>query len=206
MKNFQNNLTGVALIAALSALLVAGCGGGVAPLNGPTRGEGNIPLGKVSEPRTEKGKAIVRSSGGTTTTLLSDADGIFWSESLPAGPTSIRIIPDDPALSEVSFTVNLGVDQNSTFEASLPPVRNQAIVESVTVELNGRTDFRVGMTVPVKVTIKGRNLGSLKPIVWLDGGVGQWNPGRNLQLTQPGLGVVRASALGVTASAEFTVR
>ena len=192
-------------LAALITLL-SGCAGSENVLTASgTRGEGNIPVGRVQDPKIQRASLKITDSLGTTVTVESDSEGIFYAPQTPYGEVEYTITPVDTSLQPTSFSAMIGIEQNGVFLADPLPKSTTAVVDSITLEFPGRPEIRVGQTAPIKVTIKGKNIGGIKPLIWLDGGVGTLNPGNNLIATMPGAGAVNASLLGVQTRLEFIV-
>ena len=186
--------------------LIVGCAGSQDVLSASgTRGEGNIPVGRVQDPKIQRANLKITDSMGATMVVASDSEGIFWAPLTAYGEVQFEIIPKDPSLQTCTFTAEVGVEQAGIFLADPLPTSTAAVVDSITLEFPSRPVIRVGQTVPVKVSIKGKNVGGLKPLIWLDGGVASLNPGQNMVTTTPGSGVVHATLLGVEARLEFTV-
>lgn len=197
-------LASVSVLAMVSCLV--GCSGSAsAPLGSGTRGEGNIPVGRVKEPRIQRGHLTIKDTSGTTLTVESDAEGIFWAPTAQYGIVEYTITPVDPSFQPLSFSAMVGVEQDGVFLADPIPASSTAVVQSIVIEFPGRPEFRIGQTVPIKVKVQGTNLGSSKPLIWLDGGVGTLNPGDQMVVTHMGSGAVNASMRGVQARNEFTV-
>jgi len=124
---------------------------------------------------------------------------------VPLGQAVFEIFPDDPLLPSQSFNVTVGFDQSSLFLADPMKIPPGTVVESVSIEILGKSAIRVGQNLPVKVTVNGKNVAQLRPLIWIDGGVARITPGKNLFTTMSGPGAINALVAGVPARLEFFV-
>ncbi len=109
--------------------LLAGCSGSSnAPLGSGTRGEGNIPVGRIKEPRIQRGQLTIKDTSGATVTVESDGDGIFWAPTAQYGAVEYTITPSDVGLAPTIFVALGGVEQDGVFLADPVPTSMSAVV------------------------------------------------------------------------------
>lgn len=200
----MNTLTKFMIPAGL-AIALAGCAGESVVAASGTRGEGNIPVGKVVEPVFQRSRVTITEADGSVVAVDSNEVGQFLAAQAPFGRTHFKVQPYDPALPSMEFEAVLGIEQEGVFIANPVVVPQGTTVDNINIEFLGRPTIRVGQTVPIKITVNGKNANQLRPLVWLDGGVGRLNPGNNFVATYSGPGAVNATILGVTARLEFHV-
>jgi len=193
------------VLFAAAALVVVGCGGQTNGI-GDGRGEGNIPIGKIANVRPLGAVVYATTSSGGTLTSSTDDSGVFSMPRLAYGATSFTVVPNDPQLATESFTVQVGSWQKDIVRSTVHKKDLDAVVDSITIDIPNRKELRVGVAVPIKVTIVGSNVKDLKPTVWVDGGLGQIEDPDRFTPEALGAGQIRAELLGKSASLDITVR
>lgn len=179
-----------------------GCGGRLAS-DSPTRGEGDIPVGRV---RLAPGRsAFVRIDclSGSYTTAVNSA-GIVMAPHQTPGPATITVESNSNDTLRDSFEVQFGSSQQYVFNAELQHKDPNVVVESLEVELMGSPIF-VGQSRSIKIKVNGKNAANLHPTIWVEGGIGMLDSGNRLIATAAGEGTVHAELMGVEASIPITV-
>lgn len=189
-------------LSLLAALASIGCGGRLAS-DSPTRGEGDIPVGRVRI--APGGSAFVRIddlSGSYSATV--NPAGVVMAPRQTEGPATITVEPTSNDLASTSFQVQFGSSQQYVFNAELQRKNSTAVIDSLQVEVMG-APLSLGQSRNIKVTVNGKNAANLRPTIWVDGGVGMLDNGNRLIGTSVGNGTVHAQLMGVEASVAFTV-
>ncbi|HRI42657.1 MAG TPA: hypothetical protein PLV39_00670 [Fimbriimonadaceae bacterium] len=195
-----NRLTTCRLAAALlTCALLLGCGGVVS--GGPTRGEGDIPIGRVrigGEPMT-----VSIEQGESTQLLTTDASGVFRG-AVPT-PGSMRVtLLDSASTQQSSYDVVVGPNARFVINIEPEPKGSTTVVESIELELVGQPVAR-GATCVVKATVRGQRVGGLKPTIWVDGGIGTLDTGNRVLFVESGFGTIHAELFGVEATLPVVV-
>jgi len=183
--------------------VLGGCGGAGAPDSG-TRGEGNIPIGRIEMP---PGQVQVTATYQNMNTVQGsvDGDGVVWMPLSPVGTASLSIQPADTNLEPVAFDMAFGIRQEYVVDATINEKKPSAVVTGLDIELvNGKTPV-VGKSYPVKVTVSGTGVSGLKATVWVEGDVGYVDKNHKFHATYAGTGVIRATLRGVTSQLAFNV-
>lgn len=179
--------------ASLTCASIIGCGGVVS--EGPTRGEGDIPIGRVriaSEPMT-----ISIEQGGNTQLFCTDPSGVFRGDSPSPGPARITLL-ETASIRTSTYDVIIGPNKRFIINIEPEPKDSNTVVESIELELVGQP-IALGATCVVKATVRGQKVGGLKPTIWVDGGVGTLDTGNRLLIVASGAGAVHAELFGVEA-------
>lgn len=196
LKNF---LYAFCLLLTFASL---GCGGRLAS-DSPTRGEGDIPVGRV---RVAPGRsAFVRIDclSGSYTTAVNPA-GIVMAPHQTEGPATITVESTSDDMLPDSFEVQFGSSQQYVFNAELQHKDSNVEVNSLEVELMG-APVSVGQSRSIKVKVNGKNASNLRPTIWIEGGIGMLDSGNRLIATSTGSGTIHAELMGVEAAIEVTV-
>lgn len=189
---------GMGLLIALG-----GCGGqGVS--DGPTRGEGDIPIGRAKVSRGPLRPVRIDCAGGTTFGTI-DASGTVWASPPAAGEASISIMAEDPSIEPVTIPITFGAQQRNLFDASLSSRGAGAVVRSIAIDLVGPMPIAVGQIYTIRVRVDGDNLNGVKPTVWVDDGVGALGANDRFTVTNSGIGEIRAQLYGVVGSTSVNV-
>ena len=190
----------LSLSAALPALLLlSGCGGaGVQAVDG--RGDGNIPIGRLS---SVQGPVSVSEWGlNQASPSTVDGQGTIWASRMLPGSVTVTIVSGSGTS---TLPVILGVQQSYVVDAYVNLRPRNASVTGLTISLTNGDAPIVGNSYPVVVTVSGTNVSGLKPNVWVDNGVGSFDVNHNFVAGTAGTGVIRAELFGVTASLPITV-
>jgi hypothetical protein len=181
------------LASAVSIAVVVGCGGRIA--DGPTRGEGDIPIGRVRI--ASEATTVSIEQNGEVQLVNTDPSGVLRSAPPRTGPLRITLL--ETATTQES-TYDLVVGRNARFIINIEPEPKQSatVVESITLELVGQP-IAVGSTCVVKATVRGQKVGGLKPTIWVDGGIGSLDTGNRVLFVESGVGAIRAELYGVEA-------
>lgn len=195
MKNF---LYAFCLLVTTASM---GCGGRLAS-DSPTRGEGDIPVGRVRlAPGTSALVRIDCLSGSYTTTV--NPAGIVMAPHQTEGPATITVESTSNDTLRDSFEVQFGSSQQYVFNAELQHKDTNVVVESLEVELMG-APISVGQSRSIKVKVNGKNAANLRPTIWIEGGIGMLDTGNRLVATNSGEGTIHAELMGVEASIPIT--
>lgn len=185
-------------VAALG-MLAAGCGGG--SLGGPGRGEGSIPVGKAN-----RGLGItstLTSSTGLTSKSVADDSGTFYVNRLDPGTYTVST--EGKNLSPETFTIEISNNQTYIFWASDAQVGLADRVTGISIAPIGNPSFRVGESVNFRVQMTGDGNATVRPSLWLEGGVANFKNATQVLMSQAGPGVIKAKLGRHEASFEFTV-
>lgn len=174
------------------SLMVAGCGGNTTELGGTTRGEGTIPIGKITSRPVLPVKIMATCQNGTTSTGTVTSDGTIYMAALPYGETYLSVTPTDAAYSPATYTIDVKAQQRYIINVVVQKVDPTVTVESLDVEIPNAKEMQVGKTYPIKVTVNGKNASSLKPTVWVDSGAGSIDTGYRFLALVTGAGSIHA--------------
>lgn len=194
-----------ALLGVVAAAVLAGCGGGEGASPG-TRGEGNIPIGKVRAIALPVARVVAVDAAGAVLTSYTDPSGMFSMPRLAAGPTTFTVEPLSSDYAAQSLSVLMGAAQANIMEVNLVPATSDAVVETMSIDLPDRKDLKVGVAVPYKVTVNGRNVKPLIPSVWVDFGRGHFESPNKFVPDSPGEGRIGAELMGKTVYLDITVK
>ncbi|MBX7134701.1 MAG: hypothetical protein K1X67_18695 [Fimbriimonadaceae bacterium] len=189
-------------ISVLATLASIGCGGRVAS-DSPTRGEGDIPVGRVRIAPGRSATVRIDSVAGTFSTIVT-GNATVVAPSQPFGPATLTIQPDSDDLLATSIPIQFGMSQQFVFNAEVQQRSAATAVDSLQIELMG-SPVNVGQSRNIRVIVNGKNVGNVRPSIWIDGGVGMLDNGFRFVATSPGEGVVHAELLGVHTSIPVTV-
>lgn len=180
------------LLAAFVAIL-PGCGG--TPVDGPTRGEGDIPIGRVriaSEPMT-----VYLEQDGHTQALITDPSGVFRGAGPTPGPLRVTLEGNSTVLAS-TYDVIAGPNGRFIINIEPEPAASGTVVESIELELVGQP-IALGATCVIKTTVRGQKVGGLKPTIWVDGGIGTLDGNNRVTFVSSGSGTIHAELYGVEA-------
>ncbi|MFN3684577.1 MAG: hypothetical protein ACK41F_11700 [Fimbriimonadaceae bacterium] len=188
-------------IGLLVVAVLAGCGGQNAPGPLGSKGEGNIPIGKLKSPLP----AVVSAtdSSGWSGSLSVASDGTVFAPSLSDGEAVLSV--EDSDGSRLDMPLVLGPERRLLFVARLHPKQSGATCTALRISLANERPIPVGRTVPIKVVAEGVRVEGLQPSLWVSGGVGSVLEGNRFVATRPGEGSIEAELLGVRASLPVTV-
>ena len=188
-------------IGLLACALVAGCGGQNASGAIGSKGEGNIPIGKLKSVLP----AVVSAtdSSGWSGTLTVASDGTVFAPTLSDGPAVLSA--EDSQGNKVDMPLVLGAERKLVFLARLHPKQSGATCTGLRISLPNDKPIPVGRTVSIKVEALGERVEGLRPNLWVSGGVGSVLEGQRFVATRPGQGSIEAELLGVRASLPITV-
>lgn len=168
---------------------------------GPGRGEGSIPVGKAN-----RGLGItttLTTSTGETYQSTEDATGTFYAPRLTPGIW--QATTKGPHTEADSFTIEVATSQTYIFYAGDIPKGLADQVTGITILPSGTTTGRVGDTINFRVRLSGDVQASIRPNLWIDGGVASFRNPNQLVLTTPGSGVLRAKVNGFEAELPIQV-
>jgi hypothetical protein len=186
------------------AVFLHGCGGaGMASTD--TRGEGNIPIGRVTMPPGQVRLTVTNRYGEPVAGSI-DPQGVMWMARTAVGQAGVSLQPADGNLDPVGFNIVFGINQEYVIDAAINKKKPDAVVLSLVIELPNGKDPVLGKSCPVKVTATGTNIGGLKPTVWVDGGIGYVDKNHKFVATSSGSGVIHATLRGVTADLQIHVQ
>lgn len=187
-------------MALPAVLLFTGCGGAGTD-SGPSRGEGNIPIGRIQAPQI-----LLSASEGVgqlpTRSVSVDPSGTLWTPSLPTGSTNFTFTTTSGT---TVLPVVLAQQQSYVIDATLNAKPAGASVTAMTLSLAAGQTLAVGSTNPVNFVVTGTNVAGFRPNVWVDNGVGYFDANHNFIASVPGSGVIRAELFGFTAALPITV-
>lgn len=188
-------------IGWLTCALVAGCGGQNAPGAIRSKGEGNIPIGKLKSAYP----AVVSAtdSSGWSGKLSVASDGTVFAPTLSDGAAVLSA--EDCRGNKVDMPLVLGAERKLVFLARLHPKQSGATCTALRLSLPNDRPIPVGRTVSIKVEALGERVEGLQPSLWVSGGVGSVLEGQRFVATRPGEGSIVAELLGVRASLPITV-
>lgn len=191
-----------AWIIGVGLALAAGCGGGGPIVSDHGRGEGDIPIGRVSTVESEPVEVTVE-QGGVRWTTWTTTEGTFSIPRPDPGPARIFINPGEgfePRIYDIVF----GKQQRYVMNAGRTPRQTDAVVTGISIQLLGPSPL-VGETRVVKINVSGSKVGSLRPTIWIDGGVGTLDVGNRFTALDSGSCVIRAELMGFTAELPVVV-
>ena len=186
-------------VALPAMLLVYGCGGAGA-VNGDGRGEGNIPIGRLSS--LQGPVAVSASDASLVTSATVDGQGTIWVSAMPVGLANVTITSGGGT---TTLPVVLGVQQHYIVDAFVNVRSKTATVTGLTITLTNGSAPIVGGTYQVNVAVAGTGVSGLRPNVWVDNGIGYFDANHNFVAGTAGTGAIRAELFGVTASLPVTV-
>jgi len=186
-------------VALPAMLLLSGCGG-AGVQNGDGRGEGNIPIGRLSN---MQGPVAVSEANATQIVSAAvNGQGTIYNSTLPVGPTTVTIVT--PACTD-TLPVVLGLQQNYVVDGFYNMPVKGATVTGLTITLSNGPTLAVGSTSQVTVAVTGSNLSGLRPNVWVNNGLGSFDANHNFIAGTAGSGSIGAELLGVTVTLPITV-
>ncbi len=180
---------------------MTGCGGQSAPGDFGSRGEGNIPIGKLKS--VLPAVASATDSSGWSGTLSVASDGTVFSPSLSDGPALFTV--EDSSGNRLEMPLELGRERRLVFQARIHPKADGAACTGLRIVLPNDKPLYVGNNVPLKVEAEGSKVEGLPASLWVSGGVGSILEGNRFVATRPGSGSIEAELLGVRASLPITV-
>jgi len=186
-------------VAYAAMFLVVGCGGAGVQTDGG-RGEGNIPIGKLSY--LQGPIAISECAVGQNSPLTIDSQGTIWANQFPIGQTTITIAT--PTSTDV-LPVVLGVQQSGVIAAYYNVPSKNTVVTGLTISLTNGQAPVVGNTYAVSIAVAGSNLAGLRPNMWINNGLGYFDANNNFVATTAGSGSICAELCGVSATLPITV-
>lgn len=189
-------------VSVLVSLGSLGCGGRLAS-DSPTRGEGDIPVGRVRLAPGRSATVRIDSIAGTYSTIVT-GNATVMAPSQPFGDATLTIQPDSDDLQATSIPIQFGTSQQFVFNAEVQQRNSNTVVDSLQIDLMG-SPVNVGQSRNIRVIVNGKNVGNVRPSIWIDGGVGMIDAGFRFVATSPGEGVVHAELLGVHTSIPVTV-
>lgn len=195
-----------ALLGLAVAISVLGCGGNSANVSSLTRGEGDIPVGRLKSPHLEESEVVIHGSDDHLYHATVDPYGVISVSTLPSGPANVIVNSLEPDVEQVVVPLQIGSNESYIMNIESATKRPGAVVTGMTIELMGQTPIRMGQVNPVKVTVSGLNVNGLKPTIWIDGGNGFLDAGNRFSATATGPATVCAKLLGVTVRLDFTVQ
>jgi hypothetical protein len=130
-------------------------------------------------------------------------NGTFFGPAIPAGPATFTILPPSGLEPE---TLSILIGPNQRYVANVEPQHknSNAVVSSLQIELLGPA-IALGETRVVRVTVRGEHAQSLKPTIWVDGGIGTLDTGNRFTALFRGSGAIRAELKGVTAELPISI-
>ena len=182
----------LALAAALSFT-----GSGASPLAAqdelPT-GEGNIPIGRMSEPTVGQATVDLKRNESILRTLV--RDGVFRFPRQEVGTVEITVRPINRLYRPYTFTTVLGQEQ--CFIANVRPVKlgSNALIRGFTSDLTEGQIIGIGDTIDLNVRVDGVAAMSVAPSVWVSGGIGRLSPDDKFTATFPGTGQIVIELMG----------
>ena len=189
-------------VSVLVSLGSLGCGGRLES-DSPTRGEGDIPVGRVRLAPGRSATVRIDSIAGTYSTIVT-GNATVMASSQPLGGATLTIQPDTDDLQATSIPIQFGTSQQFVFNAEVQQRNSNTVVDSLQIDLMG-SPMNVGQSRNIRVIVNGKNVGNVRPSIWIDGGVGMIDAGLRFVATSPGEGVVHAELLGVHTSIPVTV-
>lgn len=201
MKTLKSYWVGV---IAAAGILLCGCGGaGMSDNDG--RGEGNIPIGRVSAP---SGNVNVTGNSPSTSAVTGtvDSQGVVWLQRMPVGEAWLMLSSNLPGYELVYFKVNFAAQQQNVIDVNINVRRLYASVSSIAIDIDSGPELIAGNTYTLLVAATGTNIYNMKPTLWVDGGLGYFDANHRFVATTPGTGALRAQLLGVSTSLPITVR
>ena len=188
-------------VACAAMFMIGGCGGaGVSDEGG--RGEGNIPIGKLSNMQGAVSATLAATTDSQTPTITVDSSGTIWASQLSSGLATVTI-----ATSKCTdvLPVIFGAQQSNVIAAYYNVPSANTVVTGLTISLTNGQAPVVGNTYAVNVTVAGSNISGLRPNLWINNGVGCFDSNNNFVASATGSGSICAELCGVTATLPITV-
>jgi hypothetical protein len=182
-------------LALAAALTFAGSGASpVAPQDERPAGEGNIPIGRMSEPVVGQATVELRNNGATLRTFVRDGEFRFPHQNV--GVVEITVRPVNRLYRPYTFTTVMGQEQS--YIANVRPIKlgTNVIVRGFTSDLTEGQIFRIGDTIDLNVRVDGVALMSVAPSVWVSGGIGRLSPDDKFTATARGNGQIVIELMG----------
>jgi hypothetical protein len=184
-------------ISVALLMVMTGCGGNGSGFDSGNRAEGNIPIGRIKGVAASGVEIKAVYAGGETYTASVTSTGLIYMEPLPYGTMDLNVVPTSGDLASNVYRIQMSPQQRYIINVEMEPKKSSAVVRSIALEIPNNRDVVVGKTYPIKITIDGDNIGSLKPTLWLDGGVGSLDSGNRFVALATGEAVIHAELLGV---------
>jgi len=186
-------------------LLLGGCGGVTPNSDSTTRGEGTIPIGKISTKPVVPVQFMATYQNGYKYEGNITEDGTIYMPLLPYGEANLSVMPGDEQYEPADYKVNIKAQQRYIISVGLQPKGASASVESLALEVPNAKEMQVGKTYPIKVTLNGKNTANLKPTVWVNGGAGSIDTGLRFLALVPGEATICAKIGNLEATLPIVV-
>ncbi|MGE0001735.1 MAG: carboxypeptidase-like regulatory domain-containing protein [Fimbriimonadaceae bacterium] len=193
----------LAWFAIWLAITVAGCGGQGGP-GDDSRGEGNIPVGKVVDPDAAPARIVVMTSTRRRIEAFSDATGQVYMPQLPPGPSSFTVYPLDSTKQVVSFGIVSGENQAGIFHMFLLDESISVDPETIQGNFRDQTILVKGEKRELQFTLSKPLGGNLGPSYWVSGGKAAIRDGVIVGI-EPGQGVLTVAYGQASKSFRFSV-
>jgi len=186
-------------------IIVSGCGGTTTETGGSTRGEGTIPIGKISSRPIFQAQVQATYQGGMTYTGTVTSDGTVYMAPLPYGDAKLLVAPVDQQFDSATYDINIKAQQRYIINIAIQKKDPTVAVESLSIDLPNAKELEVGKTYPIKITVNGKNAANLKPTVWVNSGAGSIDNGYRLLALVPGDASICAKIGNVQTSIPISV-
>lgn len=185
-------------------LVLAGCGGNT-PDMVSTRGEGTIPIGKISMKPVTPVQVVATYQYGQSYPGTVTSDGTIYMQALPYGEMSLAVTPTESCYAPATYSVDVKAQQRYIINVAVQKVDPAVTVDSLAIEIPNAKAMQVGKTYPIKVTVSGKNAANLKPTVWVNGGAGSIDSGNRFLAQVSGDASIHAKIGDVEASIPITI-
>lgn len=193
-----------AILAGIS-LIIMGCGGAGSDTGGSTRGEGTIPIGKISSRPIYQAQIMATYQNGVSYSGTVISDGTVYMAPLPYGDAKLTVAPVDEKYEAASYDINVKAQQRYIISIAIQKKDPAVTIDSLSIEIPNAKEMEVGKTYPIKVTVNGKNAANLKPTVWVNGGAGSVDSGNRFLAMVPGEASIHAKIGDVETSIPITI-